>query len=110
LENQKSFFNKNIFILKTLIKLPVIFCFATFEIIRSKIFIGPVKFYRGMYLAGAYLINRNAAEKLLSLSGKIVYTADRLQNEAKKQKSLKIKYYSPVVVFQNREDYKTNIF
>lgn len=100
---------KFIFILQTILKIPVIIVFAIFEILRSKIIIGPVSFYRDIYLAGAYLINREAAKKLLSLSEKIVYPADMIQTIAKKTKGLKIKYYSPTIAFQQRKDFESNL-
>jgi len=106
---QKSLVQAITFMVKTIFKLPAVLFLAILEIARSKIVIGPVKFYRDIYLAGAYLLTREGAKKLLALAEKIVYPADRSQNEAKRQLGLKIKYYSPVVILQQRTKYKSNI-
>lgn len=110
LKNKKGIFKKNFFLLQTFIKIPFVLTFAFFEILRSKIIVGPVKFYRDVYLAGAYIINKEGAQKLLTLSQKIIYTADKLQNQAKKQKGLKVKCYNPVIVNQKKDLFNTNIF
>jgi GR25 family glycosyltransferase involved in LPS biosynthesis len=70
---------------------------------------GPVRFYRPLYLAGAYLLSRSGAEKLLSLAEPIVYTADKLPNQARIQKGLRFYAYAPLVVRQLKSKFGSSI-
>jgi GR25 family glycosyltransferase involved in LPS biosynthesis len=95
-------------LLFSFIKIPLVFTFAFCEGLRNGFYKGPVGFKRDIYLAGCYLINLDGAKKLLSLSEKIIYPADKLQNVAKRKVNLKIKYYCPNIVHQDRT-FHTNI-
>jgi GR25 family glycosyltransferase involved in LPS biosynthesis len=70
---------------------------------------GPVKFYRPLYLAGAYLVSLDGAKKLLSLSSPIVYTADKLPNQARVQKDLRFYAYAPLSVYQRKDEFGSSI-
>ncbi len=96
-------------ILLSICKLPIVILLGLYEGIRNMFVKGPVSFHRDVYFAGCYLITKKGAETLLQLSDKLIYPADRIQNEAKKQLGLKIKYFSPVIAFQQRNKFKTNI-
>jgi len=89
-------------------KIPPVLLFALFEGLRNTFYKGAVNFNRDVYVTGCYLLHVNGAKKLLQLSKKIVYPADKLQNEAKSKKNLKIKYYCPNIVYQDRS-FGTNI-
>jgi GR25 family glycosyltransferase involved in LPS biosynthesis len=67
-----------------------------------------VIFARPLYLAGAYVINKSAARKLLELSSPITYPADKIQNIARKQ-GLQHRAYCPLIVAQDRVEFGSNI-
>lgn len=69
----------------------------------------PVTFYRPLYLAGCYLIHREGAKKILSLSDKIIYPADRVQNVARFRKNLKIQAFCPMIIRQRRDKFKSTL-
>jgi GR25 family glycosyltransferase involved in LPS biosynthesis len=95
-------------LLFSIIKIPFVFVFAFYEGLRNTFYVGPASFNRDVYVAGCYMINISGAKKLLSLSEKIIYPADKLQNAAKKKIDLKVKYYCPNIVHQDRT-FQTNI-
>ncbi len=70
---------------------------------------GPVTFYRPLYLAGAYLVSREGARKLLTLASPIVYTADKLPNQARVKKGLRFFAYAPLSVRQRKEEFGSSI-
>ncbi|HRH55586.1 MAG TPA: glycosyltransferase family 25 protein [Candidatus Paceibacterota bacterium] len=70
---------------------------------------GPVVFYRPLYLAGAYLVSNEGARKLLSLSTPIVYTADKLPNQARIKKGLRFFAFAPLCVRQRKEQFGSSI-
>lgn len=69
---------------------------------------GPVKFYRSLYLAGCYALNKVALQKMVGMHKKIVYAADRLPDEARKR-GMKFYAYAPLCVEQKREEYGSSI-
>lgn len=62
-------------------------------------------FYRPLYLAGCYLVNKSGAEKLLSLNEKLTYPADRLPNVARVKLGLKFYAFVPLLVKQRRDKF-----
>lgn len=99
-------------ILYATIKFLYIFPLALFEECRSKYKQnnpGPVKFYRPVYFAGAYLITLEGAKKLLSLAQPVIYTADQLPNKARALKGLHFYAYSPLIVRQKRRTFGSSI-
>lgn len=70
---------------------------------------GPVAFYRPIYFAGAYLVTRSGAERLLSLTHPIVYTADQLPNRARVLCGLRLRGYAPCVVKQLKTTFGSSI-
>ena len=68
----------------------------------------PALFYRPLYLAGCYLINKEGAKKLLSVNDKLVYTADRLPNVARVEKGLKFYAFIPLLVYQRQDKFRSN--
>ena len=106
---RKGFLTKAKHILLSILKIPAVLLFGTYEGLRNTFFTGPVSFHRDVYFAGCYMVTTKGAETLLKLSEKLIYPADRIQNEAKKQLGLKVKYYSPVTAFQQRKKFNTNI-
>ncbi|MBP9782767.1 MAG: glycosyltransferase family 25 protein [Candidatus Pacebacteria bacterium] len=69
----------------------------------------PVTFYRPLYLAGCYLIHQEGAKKILSLGGKIIYPADRVQNIARFKKNLRVRAFCPMIVRQRRDKFKSTL-
>ena len=92
---------------------------AVFEFLRNKYYSNKtnlkkssgqaVPFYRPLYLAGAYLITRHAAELLYKMNTPIVYPADRVPDEARKQLGMKFYAYAPLCVYQKRESFGSSI-
>lgn len=70
---------------------------------------GPVSFYRPLYLAGAYLVSSSGARKLLELASPIVYTADKLPNQARVRVGLRFLAYAPLSVHQRKEEFGSSI-
>ncbi len=70
---------------------------------------GPVRFFRPVYFAGAYLVSLAGAEKLYSLTNPVVYTADQLPNKARIIKGLKFRGYAPQSVFQLKQKFGSSI-
>jgi GR25 family glycosyltransferase involved in LPS biosynthesis len=68
-----------------------------------------VVFYRALYFAGCYLITKDGSKKLLPLEKKIVYVADRIQNQARLRNNLTIKAYCPLSVKQKRQEFGSSI-
>ncbi|MBU6370913.1 MAG: glycosyltransferase family 25 protein [Patescibacteria group bacterium] len=67
-------------------------------------------FFRPVYLAGCYLITAEGARKLLALSEKLAYTADRIQNVARVKSSLHIRYHVPLLAWQRRDRFQSNMY
>lgn len=110
LKKQKRYF----FYLKLpvyLVKFTFIVLLSTFEGLRDILYkkmykYGKVSlFYRPLYLAGCYLVNKSGAEKLLSLSEKLTYPADRLPNVARMKLGLKFYAFVPLLVKQRRDKF-----
>lgn len=70
---------------------------------------GPVRFFRPVYFAGAYLISLTGAKKLHSLTKPVVYTADQLPNKARILKGLKFRGYAPQSVYQLKQQFGSSI-
>lgn len=64
---------------------------------------------RDQYLAGCYIVTRESAKKLIELNTPIIYTADRLQNIARRNKSIIHHVYVPRIVRQKREMFTSSI-
>ncbi len=121
--NIKYFFIKTKFIVYSLLKVIYILPLAIFELFRNKYYatsfidkkrkedIGgkAVRFYRPLYLAGAYLITKESASLLYSLTNPIVYPADRVPDEARRQLGMRFYAYAPLCVYQKRESFGSSI-
>lgn len=70
---------------------------------------GPVRFFRPVYFAGAYLVTYEGACKLRSLSSPVVYTADHLPNRARVLKKLRFRGYAPQSVRQLKRVFGSSI-
>ena len=70
---------------------------------------GPVRFYRPVYFAGAYLITLEGAKKLVSLAEPVIYTADQLPNRARILRGLRFFCYAPLCVSQLKQTYGSSI-
>lgn len=70
---------------------------------------GPVRFFRPVYFAGAYLISLSGAEKLYSLTKPVLYTADQLPNKARIWRRLRFRCFSPLIVSQKRTIFGSSI-
>lgn len=96
-----------------LVKFIIVTLFSTFEGFRELVYKKIYKYgkvslsYRPLYLAGCYLVNRNGAKKLLSLSQKLTYPADRLPNVARTKKGLKYYAFVPLLVKQRRDKFRS---
>lgn len=69
----------------------------------------PAHFYRPLYLAGCYLINRSGAQKLVELNAKLSYAADRVPNIARIKKNLKHYAFVPLIVRQRRDKFESTM-
>lgn len=67
------------------------------------------KLVRDHYLAGCYLLTREAAEALIRLNTPLTYTADRVQNIARRAGYIKERIYVPRLVRQKREEFASSI-
>ncbi|MFH1454833.1 MAG: glycosyltransferase family 25 protein [bacterium] len=81
------------------------------EILYKKIYTygTTAHFYRPLYLAGCYLVNKDGAKKLLELNAKLSHTADGLPNEARIKKGLKFYAFVPLVAKQKREIFPSTL-
>ncbi len=70
---------------------------------------GPVRFFRPVYFAGAYLVTLSGAKKLHDLSQPVIYTADHLPNKARRLKGLRFRGYCPLIVRQEKEVFGSSI-
>ena len=70
----------------------------------------PLLFYRPIYLAGCYVLTTVGAKKLLDINEKLVYTADRIQNIARKQNDLKVFWYVPLQAKQRRDKFHSSMY
>ncbi len=70
---------------------------------------GPVRFYRPVYFAGAYLLSLEGAKKLHSLTKPILYTADHLPNRARRLRGLKFRCFAPQSVHQQKKLFGSSI-
>ena len=105
---------KVIFWLYTVLKFFVLVPLVLFEAIRNDLYTllgvhGPVIFFRSLYFAGCYLVTNEGAQKLLSLEDRIVYAADRIHNQARIKKGLKVRAFCPLIAWQNREIFGSSI-
>ena len=112
-KKQENIAPKVIFILVSLIKACYIIPLSIYEAMRDRCYKQrkngrAVTFYRPLYLAGAYLINKKTAEILLQLASPIVYPADMIQNIAR-DRGMKHRAYVPLSVEQNRVEFGSNI-
>ncbi|MEN9852176.1 MAG: hypothetical protein RI996_119 [Candidatus Parcubacteria bacterium] len=110
---QTSIYNKSILVLFSVCKGLYIIPLALYESVREKVLRNrkngkSVIFARPLYLAGAYILNKNSARKLLELSSPIVYPADKIQNIARKS-GLQHRAYSPLIITQDRVRFGSNI-
>jgi len=70
---------------------------------------GPVRFFRPVYFAGAYLVTYEGALKLHALSQPVIYTADHLPNRARIIKKLRFRGYAPQLVQQLKSTFGSSI-
>ena len=117
IKNKENIFLKKLkFILYSFAKACYILPMAIYEWLRNIYYNNhkynygkAVRFYRPLYLAGAYLITTDAASMLYSLTNPIVYPADRTPDEARKQLGMKFFAYAPLCVYQKRESFGSSI-
>lgn len=64
---------------------------------------------RDQYLAGCYLLTRDAARVLIELNTPLTYTADRIQNIARRESLTRVRAYVPRIVRQKRESFASSI-
>ena len=76
-----------------------------YKVSKGKYGICIVNFYRPLYLASAYIITKEGAEKLLKINTPISLTADRLPNYARAN----MRAVSPLITEQQREIFDSNI-
>jgi GR25 family glycosyltransferase involved in LPS biosynthesis len=70
---------------------------------------GIYKAVRDHYLGGCYLITREAAKALIELNTPLTYTADRIQNIARRRERIHHYLYVPRIVRQKRESFSSSI-
>jgi GR25 family glycosyltransferase involved in LPS biosynthesis len=110
--SERSLVSAAIFMLYAFIKIWYIVPLSLFEGWRDrykKQSPGPVRFYRPVYFAGAYLLTLEGAKKLLSLAEPVVYTADQLPNKARVLRGLRFFCYAPRSVEQLKRTFGSSI-
>ncbi len=117
--NKNNLYIKIKFIIYSFLKACYILPLSVFEFLRNKYYSNKtnlkkssgqaVRFYRPLYLAGAYLITQDTAKTLLKLNTPIIYPADRVPDEARKQLYMKFYAYAPLCVYQKRESFGSSI-
>lgn len=93
-------------IMVSAVKFCYIFPLATFEGFRNlykRYNPGPVVVLRPLYLAGCYLITLKTAKILRELNTPIVYQADKVQNQARIKKGLRVRAYAPLIIKQEKQ-------
>lgn len=65
--------------------------------------------YKDHYLAGCYVLTREAARALIDLNTPIAYTADRIHNVARRTGYITHKLYTPRLARQKRETFESSI-
>jgi GR25 family glycosyltransferase involved in LPS biosynthesis len=112
LRSETSYLQALIFLLYALLKVWYIVPLSLFEGVRDtykKRNPGPVRFYRPVYFAGAYLVTLEGAKKLLSLAEPVIYTADQLPNKARVLRGLRFFCYAPRSVEQLKSTFGSSI-
>ena len=105
-------FNTLTFVLYTALKGCYVIPLSLFEGIREwykRDRPGPVRFFRPVYFAGAYLVTLSGAKKLQVLTRPVVYTADHLPNRARTLCSLRFRGYAPQIVHQRKRTFGSSI-
>lgn len=74
----------------------------------SRTYSGSKRFYRPLYNAGAYFITLEGAELLLPLTKPLRFTADEVQNVARRRVGFRLYGYVPLIVHQNTTDFETD--
>ncbi len=107
---KKGILEKTFFIATSLMKGIYLLALLSLEQIQITVYkncaISPIK---TPSFAGAYILTNRGAKKLLSVSDKIVYIADRLPIVARKKVNLNFKIYTPLVVRQLKEVFDSNL-
>ncbi len=65
--------------------------------------------HRDKYQTGCYLITREGAQKLIKMNTPLIYAADHLQNAARRNSDLQHEFYSPRLIRQKREHFRSEI-
>ncbi len=108
--NKNGLFNKLKFLIIFFIKFLSLLIITTCEELQIILFknsaITPLK---PTSFAGAYLITKKGAQKLLKVHDKILYIADRLPNEARRRNNLTFKIYTPLVVTQRKDIFASDL-
>ena len=85
------------------------FCIIIVRKFKNRFFHWATSAYKHAFVtASCYIINTQGATKLLDLSQNIIYSADMIQEYARRKWML-YKYYIPSVWFQYREKFGSNI-
>ncbi len=106
---QKNIYRKILLSTRMFTRFPFLVLLSVFESIRNYVYKGAVSSYRDVYLAGAYVITREGARTLVDSLGTVVYPADKVNNELRKRNLLKVSQYCPLIVYQNRDTFVSNI-
>jgi glycosyl transferase, family 25 len=106
----KTGYKKHLFACTTICKFFVIIVALVYEELQKVIFkntiVTPI---RSLYFTGCYIVTKQGAEKLLNVSEKIIYPADKLPNIARIKHNLNFKIYTPLIVKQLTEQFVSNI-
>jgi GR25 family glycosyltransferase involved in LPS biosynthesis len=103
--HSSSFITSFSIIVSACIKGLYIFPLSLFEAIRNylrRFYPGPVIFFRPLYLAGCYLITNKTAHILRELNTPIIYPADKVQNQARIKRGLRLRAYAPLIIRQEK--------
>lgn len=109
IKKELIFKKKFILSIRFFIRGPVIFLVSIFSFFRNIFYRGIFFSKRSFYFAGCYLLTRSGAKVLLDNTKEVYMPADQIQNELKKEKKLKVAYYCPLIVEQQRKVFKSNI-
>lgn len=110
----KSIFKKFLFWGVIVCKGAYVIPITLFEWLRDKLYVllktnKAALFYRPLYHAGCYIITLEGCKKVCSVSKDIIFAADRIHNQARLRKGLKVRAFCPRIVYQKREEFGSSI-
>lgn len=109
-QKKQGVLSKVVFSTKLLVKIVPMLLLSLAEELQKNLWrncaITPIK---STAFAGAYLLTKEGASKLLAVHDKIMYLADRLAPIARRKTRLRFKIYNPLIVRQLKDQFISNL-